>query len=116
MDVARAERPTDEGPAASVDAGAADIPAGTAELREVAGRPVLVARTADGRWFAVSAICSHVGLLMEGARVRGDAIICPHHGVRFCLATGGHRGPPATQGIEAFPARVAGGRVMVGLA
>jgi 3-phenylpropionate/trans-cinnamate dioxygenase ferredoxin subunit len=50
---------------------------------------------------------------MDGARVRGASIVCPHHGARFCLATGRVLGPPAFEGIGALPTRERDGRVEV---
>jgi len=95
------------------DAGPADIAPGACASREVAGQRLLVARTGDGRLFAVSALCSHAQLPMEGARVRAASIVCPHHGARFCLASGRVLGPPAIEPIAAFPARERGGRIEV---
>jgi hypothetical protein len=44
---------------------------------EVAGRPVLVARTGAGEAIAVGPICPHQGLPMDGGNVYGDEIDCP---------------------------------------
>jgi 3-phenylpropionate/trans-cinnamate dioxygenase ferredoxin subunit len=96
-----------------VDVGAADLAPGACDLRAVEGRAILVARTGDGRLFAVAATCSHALLSLEGGRVRGASIVCPHHGARFCLASGRVLGPPAIAPIEAFPVREEDGRVKV---
>ncbi|WP_448586247.1 Rieske (2Fe-2S) protein [Thermaurantiacus sp.] len=108
----RAATRPDQPEGAGLDAGPADLPPGTTALREAGGRAVLVAHAA-GQWFAAGALCPHAGLPMEGARVRGGDVICPHHGARFCLASGRHRGPPATRGLEVFRAVEAGGRIRV---
>jgi 3-phenylpropionate/trans-cinnamate dioxygenase ferredoxin subunit len=96
-----------------VDAGPADIAPGHCLLRDVSGRAVLVGRAGDGSLFAIDGICSHAMLPMDGAKVRGDWIICPHHGARFCVSTGRMFGPPASMDLASFPAREAGDRVEV---
>lgn len=108
---ATVERPLADG--AWVAAGAASLAPGTAEARSVGGRDLIVARAQDGEYHAVAALCSHAGLSLAGGRVRGASLICPHHGARFCLKTGRVLGPPAHEGIAAYPARVKGGEVMI---
>ncbi len=94
-------------------AGPANLALGTAERRQVEGRDVIVARGQDGADYAVAALCSHAALPLEGGRVRGTSIVCPHHGARFCLKTGRVLGPPAHEGITAYPTRVEGDEVML---
>jgi nitrite reductase/ring-hydroxylating ferredoxin subunit len=94
-------------------AGPANLSLGVAELRQVAGRDVIVARGQDGVYYAVAAQCSHAALPLDGGRVRGSSIVCPHHGARFCLKTGRVLGPPAHEGITAYPTRQEGDEVMV---
>jgi 3-phenylpropionate/trans-cinnamate dioxygenase ferredoxin subunit len=96
-----------------VAAGPADLATGKAELRRVAGRDVIVARGQDGAFYAVQALCSHAALSLDGGRVRGASIVCPHHGARFCLKTGRVLGPPAHEGITAYPTRMEDGQVML---
>lgn len=96
-------------------AGPADLEPGQTALREVGGRQVLLARGADGLYAAVEPLCSHAGLPLDGGRVRGASIVCPHHGARFCLRTGRALGPPAHAGIRAYPTRAEGGEVFIWL-
>ncbi len=100
---------------AYADAGPASLAPGTAELRSVAGRAILLARAGDGQYHAVQPECSHACLALAGGRVRGSSIVCPHHGARFCLRTGRVLGPPAIAPIAAFPTRLSGDRVEVWL-
>ena len=93
--------------------GPANLALGAAERRQVEGRDVIVARGQDGAYYAVAAMCSHAALPLEGGRVRGTSIVCPHHGARFCLKTGRVLGPPAHEGITAYPTRVEGDEVML---
>jgi 3-phenylpropionate/trans-cinnamate dioxygenase ferredoxin subunit len=101
--------------AALVDAGPADVGPGQCVWREVAGTPLLLARDAAGRLFALAGTCSHALLSLEGARLRGQALMCPHHGARFDLATGRPLGPPASESIPTFPVTEDGGRILVRL-
>jgi len=94
-------------------AGPASLAPGTAERRQVDGREVIVARGQDGAYYAVAAVCRHAALPLVGGRVRGSSLVCPHHGARFCLKTGRALGPPAHEGIAAYPTRVEGDEVML---
>lgn len=95
------------------DAGPASLAIGQCERRVVDGRALLLARGSDGEYQAVDLLCSHAQLELDGGRVRGTSIICPHHGARFCLKTGRVLGPPAHQGITAYPTRTTGDGVQV---
>ncbi|WP_426166956.1 Rieske (2Fe-2S) protein [Sandarakinorhabdus sp. DWP1-3-1] len=95
------------------DAGLADLAPAALQCRMVGAARVLIVRDAAGSWFAMAPDCSHAALSLEGGRVRGSAIMCPHHGARFDLKTGRHLGPPAWTGIATWPVRVVGDRVEV---
>ncbi len=99
-----------------IDAGPADVAPGRCAVRDAGGTPVLIARDADGRLFALAGTCSHALLSFEGARLRGRSIVCPHHGARFCLETGKALGPPASAPVATYAIEEAGGRIRVRLA
>lgn len=90
----------------------AELASGHSHCVDVAGQRLLIART-DLGVFATAAFCSHARLPLEGARVRGGALLCPHHGARFDLRTGAAMGPPAFAGIATYPARERDGRIEV---
>ena len=94
-----------------VDAGPADVAPGGVSCRDSAAGRVLIARDAAGGWFGLAAVCSHALLPLDGARVRGSALLCPHHGARFDLASGRALGPPASAGIARFAVRIVDDRV-----
>jgi len=96
-------------------AGRADLALGAIECRDVDGRQVLIARAQSGEYFAVAPQCSHSALPLLGGRVRGVSIVCPHHGARFDLKSGRVLGPPAHQGIAAYPTREQDGEVQIWL-
>ena len=101
------------GPTEWLDAGPADLGLASLQCRDAGGTRVLIVRDVAGAYFAVSPECSHAALPLEGGRVRGSAILCPHHGARFDLRSGRALGPPAWTGIASWPARVTGDRVQV---
>jgi 3-phenylpropionate/trans-cinnamate dioxygenase ferredoxin subunit len=100
-------------PGGFVAAGPADLAIGSAEMRRIGERDILLARAQDGQFHAVAPICSHALLTLQGGRVRGSSIVCPHHGARFCLRTGRALGLPAVAGIVAYPTRVVGNRIEI---
>jgi 3-phenylpropionate/trans-cinnamate dioxygenase ferredoxin subunit len=77
------------------------------------GVEMIVARGQDGQYYAVQRMCSHAALPLDGGRVRGASIVCPHHGARFDLPSGRVLGPPAYAPITAFPTRERDGQVEV---
>ena len=80
---------------------------------EVAGRAVVLTRTADGVR-AFDATCSHADFLLGTSRlVRGCEIECPMHGARFDAATGKATKGPATRPLTCLAVRVVDGRVHV---
>jgi 3-phenylpropionate/trans-cinnamate dioxygenase ferredoxin component len=97
------------------DAGVADLAPAGLQCRRVGDTRLIIARDDKGGWFALAAVCSHALLPLDGARVRGTALLCPHHGARFDLASGRALGPPASAGIAVWPVRVADGRIEVQL-
>ena len=85
---------------------AVDVADGAKKAYEVAGRSVLVCH-AEGRWYAVSNLCSHAAEKLECGQMRRGWISCPAHGARFELATGRAMNAPAKQPIATYPVRIA---------
>ena len=87
---------------------------GQRKLIEIDGEPMAVFNIA-GRYFAIADVCSHDdGPVAEG-EVSGAEITCPRHGARFDLQTGKALSLPAVVDIPAYPVRVEGDEVQVGL-
>lgn len=97
-----------------VDAAALDdLETGFVTQVEVAGRAVVLARTADGVR-AYDATCSHADFLLGSSRlVRGCEIECPMHGARFDATTGEPTKGPALRPLSCLAVRVAAGRVEI---
>lgn len=87
-----------------------ELPEGSARIVRFRGRPALVVHHGEGRYFALSAICTH----MEDCQLEWDAeraqIVCPCHGCVFDLYGNVCHGPASVPleriGTERSAARV----------
>jgi nitrite reductase/ring-hydroxylating ferredoxin subunit len=80
---------------------------------DVAGEAVLVTRSTSGGLCAIANTCSHFGgPLAEGER-EGDVVVCPWHGSRFDICTGGVKGGPAVFPQPRFEARAQHGKIEI---
>jgi len=68
-----------------------------------------------GTYFAIADICTHDGGPLAEGELDGERIECPRHGGEFELATGKAVRPPAVEDIPAYPVRVEGDQVLVGV-
>lgn len=86
------------------------------QLREVAlaGRRVLLARIGD-RLHAASNVCPHAGSPLSMGRLRGDAVQCSLHGIRFRLSDGAIVGRALCDPLEIYATRVRDGMIEVEL-
>jgi 3-phenylpropionate/trans-cinnamate dioxygenase ferredoxin subunit len=97
-------------PVADVD----EVQNGQRLLVDIGDLTVVVFNIA-GAYFAIADICSHDGGPLAEGEIDGQAIECPRHGGEFELATGKAVRPPAVEDIPAYPVRVEGGQILVGL-
>ncbi len=68
----------------------------------------------DGaRVYAVSYLCTHQDMELEGGHREGGAWVCPHHGAKFDLRTGEALSMPAVEPVRVFEVRVEDGWVYV---
>ena len=80
----------------------------------VEGISILVCRS-QKQVYAVRNRCPHQALGMEGARVRGESVICPHHGARFSLADGKSLSALTQNPLPILPCRIEGDRLDIDL-
>ncbi len=91
-----------------------ELPNGQRLLLDVGDRSIAVFNIA-GSFFAIDDVCSHDdGPVAEG-EVIGDRIECPRHGGQFDLTTGKAVQLPAVADIGAYPVRVVGDEIQVGI-
>ena len=87
--------------------------------RRLAGRDLVLFRTASGAPCALDAYCPHLGAhLAYGGVVQGETLRCPFHGFRFdqsgrCVATGYGTRPPPTSTARAWPLCEVNGLLLV---
>jgi len=91
-----------------------EIPSGRPEVFEVEDRHIAIYHLEDG-YYAIEDICTHDGGPLAEGEVEGREVICPRHGARFDIKTGAVRSMPAITPVEAYPVRVEGDDLLVGL-
>lgn len=90
-----------------------DFPVGSAKLIEAGGKPLLVIRMGEDEYRALSAICTHLGCLVEWRQDQGD-VFCPCHGGRFAPDGQVLGGPPPSP-LPRYPVTIVAGDVQVRL-
>jgi 3-phenylpropionate/trans-cinnamate dioxygenase ferredoxin subunit len=81
---------------------------------EIDEKPIMILNIA-GSYYAIADICSHdEGPVGEG-NLEGFEIICPRHGARFDVRTGKVLALPAFVDIAAYPVRLVGDQIEIGI-
>ena len=86
----------------AIDASSPLAAVGSAALVQGGGSNVLVSRTAQDSFTAVTAVCTHEGCTVTG--ISGQIFVCPCHGSQFST-TGGVVQGPATSPLRQFGTR-----------
>ena len=95
---------------ASID----DLPPGERLFVEIDNFQIVMFNIA-GQFFAIEDSCSHDnGPLGEG-EVEGFEVVCPRHGARFDIRSGEATALPAVIDIMAYPVRIIGDQLEIGL-
>ncbi|HUD94577.1 Rieske (2Fe-2S) protein [Sphingobium sp.] len=89
------------------------IPMSGTHVVECEGRRVLLCRNQNGI-HAMAEMCPHQMLSLDGGRVRGDVIMCPHHGARFSLDDGRSLSPLTTNGLTLYSVTPDGEDIVIG--
>ena len=84
-----------------------DIPPNQGKLVEVQGKKIALF-SLEGRYYAIDNTCTHRGGPLSEGELEGDEVTCPWHGAKFKVTSGEVLSPPALQGVQSFPIRVAG--------
>lgn len=91
-----------------------EIPASGTKVVVMDGKRILLCRSAAGI-HAVDETCPHQAMSLEGARIRGTSIICPHHGARFSLEDGRSMSPMTTKSLVLYSVHEAEGQLQITL-
>lgn len=79
------------------------------------GEVELVVFNVAGEILAIGDVCSHdEGPLGDGV-IEGMEVVCPRHGAHFDIRTGEATELPAVEDIPAYPVRINGGKIEVGV-
>ena len=91
-----------------------ELPNGARKLVEIDGQAIAVFNIA-GAYYAIADVCSHDdGPVAEGELIEHE-IECPRHGARFDVRTGRVLSFPAIVDIPAYPVKVEGDDILIGL-
>ena len=87
---------------------------GEGEMRrvDVEGCRVLVARR-DGKVYAITEVCSHLGGPLAEGEFEDDCVTCPWHGSRFSVKDGSVVDGPTTHPQRRLEVRINGGQIEV---
>jgi len=88
------------------------IPPGEAKFFEFAGASAVVVRKKDGGLVALSAVCTHLGCIVQWEKDKQD-FLCPCHAGHYSADGAVTAGPPPKP-LPKIPFTVANGSIIVG--
>ena len=91
-----------------------DLPVGLGRAFEVAGLPIAVFRTREGRVFATEGFCPHKNGPLADGMLAGDSVVCPYHTFKFDSSTG-ECDQPGICSIATYPVEVSEAGIAVTL-
>ena len=95
-------------------ASVSDLPEGERLFVEIDEKPIVVFNIAGG-YYAIADVCSHDDGPVGDGDLEGFEITCPRHGAHFDVRTGGVLALPAIVDIPAYPIRIEGGDIQIGM-
>ena len=105
--------PSGEGDAAGqVTIDRAQVALGKAHLFQYQGRPAMVLQPSPGEFVALSAVCTHLGCIVQWQEAEAE-FLCPCHAGRFS-ATGAVVSGPPPEPLETLPVTLNGDQILVG--
>lgn len=90
-----------------------DVPVGTGKVFPVNNKPVIVVNTAEGGVKAFSAICTHLGCVVDWNKGK-NVIQSPCHDGRFNPVTGAVVSGPPPRALPPYELSVKDGKIYVG--
>ncbi|GFO56892.1 cytochrome b6 [Geomonas sp. Red276] len=89
-----------------------DVPEGEAKFFQYAGSSAVVVRTKAGQLIALSAVCTHLGCIVQWEKEQQD-FLCPCHAGRYTPDGTVISGPPPKP-LAKLPVAVAEGKITIG--
>jgi cytochrome b6-f complex iron-sulfur subunit len=90
----------------------ASVEVGGAHFFNFRGRPAVILQRAAGEFVAFSAVCTHLGCIIQWLPEKNE-LLCPCHAGRF--GTDGRvLGGPPPRPLEVLPVTVSGDQILVG--
>jgi 3-phenylpropionate/trans-cinnamate dioxygenase ferredoxin subunit len=93
---------------------AVDVEPGKVGVYEVDGQRIALCNV-GGAYYAIDDVCTHDGGALDQGELDGFEIECPRHGARFDVRTGKVLSFPAIVDIPAYPVKVDGDDILIGL-
>lgn len=90
----------------------AKVPLGGAHFFDFGGRPAVVLQIAPGQFNALSAVCTHLGCIVQWQE-KAKELLCPCHAGRFA-PDGRVLGGPPPRALEQLPVAVSGDKLLIG--
>ena len=91
-----------------------DIPVGKVKGFQVGFDKIVLCNTGEG-FYAVMDECTHESWPLSEGRLKGNILICPHHGARFDVTTGNVTHPPAIVPVPTYQVKVENGEIYLRL-
>jgi 3-phenylpropionate/trans-cinnamate dioxygenase ferredoxin subunit len=89
-----------------------EIPAGQMKNIKKDDKNILIANVA-GKFYAISARCTHAGGDLAKGKLDGAVVSCPRHNSKFDVTTGKAVGGPAKQNEPVFAVKLQGNSIMI---
>lgn len=89
-----------------------EVAPGSAHMFQFKGRPAVVLQPAPGDFIALSAVCTHLGCIVQWQE-NEDQFLCPCHAGRFATDGTVISGPPP-EPLESLPVTLEGDQILVG--
>jgi NADPH-dependent 2,4-dienoyl-CoA reductase/sulfur reductase-like enzyme/nitrite reductase/ring-hydroxylating ferredoxin subunit len=90
-----------------------DFDPGEMRTVEVSGKKILLLRTFDDQWHALSPECPHAGAPLEKGALCGSRLICPWHKSCFAASDGALLEPPSLESLQSFALKIVGEEIRI---
>ena len=91
-----------------------ELPNGERLFVDIGDKPIVIFNIA-GQFFAIGDVCTHDDGPLGDGDLEDHNIVCPRHGAEFDVRTGKVTSMPAVVDIPAYPVKVRGNMIFIGL-